>query len=143
ERFRSMAAELVSLKVDAIVSSGNNATPYAKSATATIPLVFMFIADPVGAKFVESFARPGGNATGISNFSSELIPKRLQLLREAVPGLSRVAQLVNPLAQVSRLYTELTQTAATQLGLTVQRFEARSRDELAPAFEAMTGAGMQ
>jgi putative ABC transport system substrate-binding protein len=143
ERFRSMAAELVSLNVDVLVSSGNNATPYAKNATSTIPLVFMFIADPVGAKLVESFARPGGNATGISNFSAELIPKRLQLLKEAISDLSRVAQLVNPLAQVSRLYIDLTQTAAAQLGLTVQRFEARSRDELEPAFEAMAKAGMQ
>jgi ABC transporter substrate binding protein len=66
ERFRSMAAELVSLNVDVLVSSGNNAASYAKNATATIPLVLMFISDPVGMKFVESLARPGGNATGIS-----------------------------------------------------------------------------
>jgi putative tryptophan/tyrosine transport system substrate-binding protein len=143
ERFKSMAAELVSLNVDVLVSSGNNATFYAKNATSTIPLVFMFVGDPVGTKLVESFARPGLNATGISTFSSELIPRRLQLLKDAVPGLSRVAQLVNPLAQVSRLYIELTQTAADQLGLTVHRFEARSRDELEGAFLAMSRAGMQ
>jgi putative tryptophan/tyrosine transport system substrate-binding protein len=108
DRFKSMAAELVSLNVDVIVSSGNNATPYAKNATATIPVVFMLVVDPVGTKFVESFARPGGNVTGISNFASELIPKRLELLKEAIPNLSHVAQLVNPLAQVSRLYIDLT-----------------------------------
>ena len=143
ERFRSMAAELVSLNVDVLISSGNNAASYAKNATTTIPLVAMFISDPVGTKLVDSLARPGGNVTGLSFFTSELIGKRLQLLKEIIPGLSRVAQLVNPLAQISRMYTDLTQTAAVQLGLTVERFEARSRDELEPAFEAMARAGMQ
>src|SRR5262249_954609 len=143
ERFRSMAAELVSLNVDVLVSSGNNAASYAKNATATIPVVAMFISDPVGTKLVDSLAQPGGNVTGLSFFGSELIGKRLQLLKEAIPGLSRVAQLVNPLAQISRLYVDLTQIAAAQLGLTIERFEARSRDEIEPAFEAMVGTGMQ
>lgn len=143
ERFTSMAAELVSLNVDVIVSSGNNAAAYAKKATATIPWVAMLISDPVGTKLVDNLARPGGNVTGISFFASELIGKRLQLLKEAIPDLSRVAQLVNPAAQISRLYIDLTQTAATQLALTVERFDARSRDELKPAFEAMGRAGMQ
>jgi putative ABC transport system substrate-binding protein len=143
ERFTSMAAELVSLNVDALVSSGNNAASYAKIATTTIPVVAMFISDPVGTKLVDSLARPGGNVTGLSFFTSELIGKRLQLLKEIIPGLSRVAQLVNPLAQISRLYTDLTQRAAVQLGLTVERFEARSRDELEPAFEAIAKTGMQ
>jgi putative tryptophan/tyrosine transport system substrate-binding protein len=143
ERFTSMAAELVSLNVDVIVSSGNNAAAYMKKATATIPWVAMFISDPVGTKLVDNLARPGGNVTGISFFASELIGKRLQLLKEAIPDLSRVAQLVNPAAQISRLYIDLTQTAATQMGLTVERFVARSRDELKPAFEAMGRAGMQ
>jgi len=143
DRFTSMAAELVSLNVDVIVSSGNNAAAYAKNATSSIPLVLMFISDPVGTGLVESLARPGGNATGISFFTSELIGKRLEFLREAVPGVSRVAQLVNPLAKISSLYTDLTKTAAAQLGLTVERFEVRSREEIEPAFEAMTRAGMQ
>jgi putative tryptophan/tyrosine transport system substrate-binding protein len=143
ERFKSMAAELVSLNVDVLVSSGNNAAPYAKKATATIPVVAMFITDPVGIGLVKSLARPEGNVTGLSIFTSELIGKRLQFLKEAIPGLSRVAQLVNPLAGISRFYTELTLTAAAQLGLEVERFEARSRDELEPAFEAMARAGMQ
>ena len=112
QRFKSMAAELVSLNVDVLVSSGNNAASYAKSATTSIPVVAMLISDPVGTKLVESLARPGGNVTGLSFFASELIGKRLQFLKEAVPGLSRVAQLVNPLAQISRLYVDLTQTAA-------------------------------
>jgi putative ABC transport system substrate-binding protein len=142
ERFRSMAAELVALNVDVLMSSGNNAAPYAKNATATIPVVAMLISDPVGTKLVDSIARPGGNVTGLSFFASELIGKRLQLLKEAVPGLSR-AQLVNPLAQISRLYVDLTQTAADQLGLKVEGFEAGSRDELEPAFTAMAKADMQ
>jgi putative ABC transport system substrate-binding protein len=143
ERFRSMAAELVSLNVDVIVSSGNNAASYAKNATSTIPVVAMFISDPVGIGLVKNLARPGGNVTGLSAFYSELIGKRLQFLREAIPGLSRVAQLVNPLARISRFYTELTQTAAAQLGLEVERFEAGSRNELGPAFDAMASSGMQ
>ena len=143
ERFRSMAAELVALKVDVLMSSGNNAAPYAKNATATIPVVAMLISDPVGTKLVDNIARPGGNVTGLSFFSAELIGKRLQLLKEAMPGLSRVAQLVNPLAQISRLYVDLTKAAADQLGLTVERFEAGSRDELEPAFAAMAKADMQ
>jgi putative ABC transport system substrate-binding protein len=143
ERFRSMAAELVALNVDVLMSSGNNAALYAKNATATIPVVAMFISDPVGTKLVDSIARPGGNVTGLSFFASELIAKRLQLLKEAVPGLSRVAQLVNPLAKISSLYVDLTQTAADQLGLQVERFEARDRDGLEPAFTAMAKANMQ
>ena len=143
ERFSSMAAELVALKVDVLMSSGNNAAPYAKNATATIPVVAMLITDPVGTKLIDSIARPGGNVTGLSLFSSELIGKRLQLLKEAMPSVSRVAQLVNPLAQISRLYVDLTKMAADQLGLTVERFDARSRDELEPAFTAMAKADMQ
>jgi len=143
ERFSSMAAELVALKVDVLMSSGNNAAPYAKNATATIPVVAMLITDPVGTKLIDSIARPGGNVTGLSLFSSELIGKRLQLLKEAVPSVSRVAQLVNPLAQISRLYVDLTKMAADQLGLTVERFEAGSHDELEPAFTAMAKADMQ
>lgn len=104
ERFTSMAAELVSLKVDVLVSSGNNAASYAKNATATIPVVAMLISDPVGIGLVKSLARPDGNVTGLSFFTSELIGKRLELLKEVIPGLSRVAQLVNPLAK-SLVYT--------------------------------------
>ncbi len=143
ERFASMAAELVSLNVDVIVSSGNNAAAYAKKATTTIPWVAMFISDPVGSKLAQTLARPGGNITGISFFASELIGKRLQLLKEIIPDLVRVAQLVNPLAQISHLYIDLTRTAAAQLGLAVETFEVRSRDELEPAFAAMAKAGMQ
>jgi putative tryptophan/tyrosine transport system substrate-binding protein len=143
ERFKSMAAELVSLKVDVLVTSGTAAASYGKTATATIPVVAMLVTDPVGTKLVESLARPGGNITGLSFFSSELIGKRLQLLKEIMPQLSQVAQLVNPLAPISRVNVDLTEAAARQLGVTVEKFEARSRDDLEPAFTAMAKANMQ
>jgi putative ABC transport system substrate-binding protein len=97
ERFTSMAAELVSLNVDVLVSVGNAAAPYAKNATATIPIVFTLVADPVESKLVASFSRPGGNVTGLSTFAADLVGRRLQALKEMIPGLSRIAQLVNPM----------------------------------------------
>ncbi len=92
---------------------------------------------------MENFARPGGNVTGLSTYASDVVGRRLQLLKEIIPGLSRVAQLVNPNSPASRLHIELTQAAAAELGLTVQRFEARSLDELEPTVDAMARAGMQ
>jgi putative ABC transport system substrate-binding protein len=143
DRFKSMAAELVALDVDVLVSVGNVASPYAKNATTTIPVVFVIVPDPVGTKLVESFARPGGNATGLSTYASDVVGRRLQLLKEIVPGLWRVGQLVNPNSPASRLHIELTQAAAAELGLTVQRFEARQLDELESTLDAMARAGMQ
>ena len=143
DRFRSMAAELVSMNVDVLVSVGSQTAFYAKDATATIPIVFIFVPDPVGSKFVVSFARPGGNATGLTHFAADLIGKRLQYLAEMIPGLVRVALLVNPDTKVAGLYTNVTDTMATRLGLDNHTFSARSRDELEPAFEAMVKAGMQ
>ena len=143
DRFRRMAAELVSLKVDVLIGVGSQTAFYAKDATGTIPIVFIFVPDPVGAKFVISLARPGGNATGLTHFAADLIGKRLQFLRETIPGLSDVALLVNPDTQVARLYTDVTDAVATKLGLTNHTFPARSRDELEPAFDTMAKAGMQ
>jgi len=143
ERFRNMAAELVALNVDALVAAGTQAARALKEATKTIPIVFMFIPDPVGTRLVDSLGRPGGNVTGLSNFSSDLIGKRLQLLKEAIPRLTRVALLVNPDSQISRRYMEAAQTAAPALGLTIQTFEVRLLDEFEPAFDAMAKAAMQ
>jgi len=143
EQFRRMAAELVSLRVDVLVSVGSVAPTYAKDATTTIPVVFMLVADPLGLHLVDSLSRPSGNVTGLSNFSSDLIGKRLQILKETIPQLSRVAQLVNPNAQTSRLYIDITRNAATELALAVQTFQARSVDELESAFDAMVRAKMQ
>jgi len=94
ERFKSMAAELVALNVD-VLMGGAVASSYLRDATTKIPIVFMFVPDPVGMKLVQSIARPGGNITGLSNFGREVAGKRLQLLKEIVPGLSRLALLIN------------------------------------------------
>jgi putative ABC transport system substrate-binding protein len=143
DRFRSMAAELVSLNVDILVSVGSQTAFYARDATRTIPIVFIFVPDPVGSKFALSLARPGGNATGLTHFAADLIGKRLEFLRETNPALTRVALLVNPDTEVARLYTNVTDSMARKLGLSNHTFSARSRDELEPAFDAMVKAGMQ
>ena len=96
ERFRSMAAGLVASKVDVLVGVGVAASAVVKNATSTIPVVFTLAADPVAGKLVQSLARPGGNVTGLTIVSVELSGKRLQLLKDLIPGLSRVALLVNP-----------------------------------------------
>jgi putative ABC transport system substrate-binding protein len=141
--FQSMAAELVSMNVDVLVSVGSQTAYYARDATKTIPIVFIFVPDPIGSKFVKSFARPGGNATGLTHFAADLIGKRLEFLKETVPGLARVALLVNPDTQVAGLYTNVTNAMAKKLGLSNHTFTARTRSELEPAFDAMVKAGMQ
>jgi ABC-type uncharacterized transport system substrate-binding protein len=142
ERFKYMAAELVSLNVD-VLMGGAVASPYLRDATTKIPIVFMFVPDPVGMKLVQSIARPGGNITGLSNFGRDVAGKRLQLLREIVPGLSRVALLINSDQQTTPVFIEVMGAAADQLGLALQTFDARSLQEIEPAFDAMTRAGMQ
>ena len=143
ERFKKMATELVASNVDALVGAGTQAALALRQATQTIPIVFMFIPDPVATKLVDSLGRPGRNVTGLSNFSSDLIGKRLQLLKEAIPRLSRVALLVNPDSQISRRYIETSQASAPALGLTVRIFEARLLDDFQPAFDAMARGSMQ
>jgi putative tryptophan/tyrosine transport system substrate-binding protein len=140
--FKSMAADLASTKPDVLVAVGG-AAPYAEQATATIPIVFMYVPDPLGSHLVESIRRPGGNATGLSNFSIELCGKRLAYLKEIVPDLSRVALLVNPSAKVSDLYIEQSNAAAPKLGLMTQAFPVRSVGELGGTFDAMVKSGMQ
>lgn len=103
ELFDKMAAELVSLNCDVLVGAGA-AGPHLKKATSTIPIVFMFIPDPIGAGLVENIARPGGNVTGLSNFSVQLSAKRLQYLKEIVPTVTRVGLLINPNVKISNLY---------------------------------------
>jgi putative ABC transport system substrate-binding protein len=142
ELFTSMAAELVSLKPDVVVGVGS-AAPYLKKATSTIPMVFMYIPEPIGAGLVESIRRPGGNATGLTNFSVELSGKRLQYLKDIVPSLSRVALLINPNAKISALYVTQSNEAAPRLGLMPQAFEARALNDVERAFDAMVKARMQ
>jgi putative ABC transport system substrate-binding protein len=142
ERFRSMAAELVSMNVD-VLMGGAVASAYLQDATKTIPIVFMFIPDPVGMKFVQSLARPGGNATGLANFGSDIAGKRLQLFQELIPGLSRIGLLTNSDQEPTRLTAKVLSAAGDQLGLKLQPFEAHSLDEMEPALDAMVKAGMQ
>jgi putative tryptophan/tyrosine transport system substrate-binding protein len=143
DRFRDMAAELVALKVNVIVTVGNITAPYAKNATTTIPIVFLFVADPVGLKLVDSLARPGGNITGLSILSTDLTAKRFELLRDIVPHLSRVALLFNPAEPSAGQYVKEGQAASAALGLTVLPFELRSLSEMESVFERMAQAGVQ
>ena len=132
ERLAELAAELVQANMDVIVASGTEATQAAQTATRAIPIVMSNTGDPVGAGIIASLARPGGNVTGLSLVATELSAKRLELLKEAVPGLTRVAMLWNPAnASVSLKFKE-TAGAARLLGLQLQSLEAtssrRSRD---------------
>jgi putative tryptophan/tyrosine transport system substrate-binding protein len=142
EKFQSMAAELVALAPDVLVGVGG-AAPYVKKATLTIPMVFMYVADPIGAKLVESIRRPGGNATGLTNFGLELVGKRLEYLKEINPQLARAAMIVNPTNPISNFYIEQSNAAATKLGLTCKPYNVGTLDDLEPAFDAMIGDRME
>jgi ABC-type uncharacterized transport system substrate-binding protein len=138
ERQGELAAQLVRLKVDVIVSSGPTMTRAAKEATATIPIVMAQDTDPVGSGFVASLARPGGNVTGVTNLSPELGGKRLELLKEAVPKLARVAVLSDPALPSSvNEVKEVLPAAARALKLTFQPWEVRSADDFERVFAAL------
>jgi putative tryptophan/tyrosine transport system substrate-binding protein len=139
DRTPKLAAELVRLKVDAIVVPGGDAMlGAAKNATKTIPIVmFGQGADPVEAGLVESLARPGGNITGITNINRELIGKRLELLKETVPKLARVAFLYDP-TRINDLRMKEVQTAARPLGLTIRFSEVRGTEGFETAFAMLT-----
>jgi putative ABC transport system substrate-binding protein len=142
ERFKAMAEELVAMNVD-VLMSGAIGSGYLRDATKTIPIVFMFVPDPVSMRFAQTLAKPGGNATGLSNFGREIAGKRLQLLKELVPGLVRVGFLANPTQETSRLYEGVMMAAAGELGLELTTFNSRNVDEMEPAMDAMAKAGMQ
>jgi putative ABC transport system substrate-binding protein len=137
--FPEIAAELVRLKVDIILVSGNPPMRAAMNATKTIPIVMMGAGgDPVAAGFIESLARPGGNVTGITNLARELGGKRLELLKEAVPKLARVAVLYDPAIPDSVVdVKEVLPVAARALGLTIQPWEVRTADDFDRAFTAI------
>jgi putative tryptophan/tyrosine transport system substrate-binding protein len=141
--FRSMVADLIQSKVDVLVTVGTQTAPYARDATTTVPVVFIFVPDPVGSKFVRTLHSPGRNMTGLSQFGADIVLKRLQLLKYIIPDLSRVAVLVNSNTEVARLYRDVTDTAAAELGLQNHAFDARSLSEVASAFDAMLAAGKQ
>jgi putative ABC transport system substrate-binding protein len=138
DRLPELAAELVRLKLDVIVAMGGSPPYAAKGATSTIPIVFTNNGDPVGSGLVASLARPGGNVTGLSLTTPELLGKRLQLLKETVPGVSRVAVLSNPTSPMHALSLREAEVAARALHVQVQIVEARAPGELAGAFSAAT-----
>jgi ABC-type uncharacterized transport system substrate-binding protein len=134
DRLPGLAAELVRLKVDAIVAVGTPVALAAKRATSTIPIVMMVVADPVGSGLVAGLARPGGNVTGPSMFAPEVFPKELELLKEAVPGVSRVAVLMDPTNPSHVPLKNELDVAAKVLGMTVQRIDVRTVTDLDGAF---------
>ena len=133
ERFSDLAAELVRLKVDLIVTRGTPATRAVKNATGTIPVVMATMGDPHPT--VASFARPGGNITGVTTFSTELTGKRIELLKELAPRLSRVALLHNMGNPAVPPEWEETKTAAHALDLQAELLDVRSQDDLGRAFD--------
>ena len=138
DRLPGLAAELVSLKVDIIVATALPAIQAAKQATGTIPIVMTSSLDPVATGFAANLARPGGNITGLSAMAPELVGKQLELLKELVPKVSRVALLGNPANPGTAPMVRRAQDAARELGIRLQPLEARSPSEIDNAFAAMT-----
>ena len=143
ERLPELAHELVGRKVDVIVGANDASIAAIKRETQTIPIVMGNSIDPVGTGFVASLARPGGNITGLSNLSSELNGKRLALLKEAVPGLSRVALLWNPDVRGALLDYKETEAAARSQHLDLQSVEVSRNDDFERAFASMTNQHAQ
>jgi ABC-type uncharacterized transport system substrate-binding protein len=136
DRLPALAEELVRLKVDVIIAPGSNDTRAAKNATKTIPIVFLGAgADPVALGLVESLARPGGNLTGVSNIASALAGKRLELLKETVPKLSRVAVLWDPQNEGTAQVWKESQLPAKELGLQLHSMAVNSADKFASEFK--------
>jgi putative ABC transport system substrate-binding protein len=138
DRLPALAADLVRLQVEMIVTQGTLATLEARKASATMPIVFAVAGDPVAAELVGSLTRPGGNVTGLAVMGSEMTAKRLELLREAVPRVTRVAALWNPGNPSSRPELQQTEAAARTLGIHLQSVEVRDARLLDAAFAAMT-----
>jgi ABC-type uncharacterized transport system substrate-binding protein len=139
ERYAENAGELVRLKVDVIVTIATPPTVAAKQATAVIPIVFAAASDPVGTGLVASLARPGGNVTGLSNQISDAGGKKIELLREVVPGLRRLAILANVGNPASVLDMGEAEATARTLGLDVTTSEIRRAEDISPAFDALRG----
>jgi len=141
ERLPGLATELARLKVDLIVVMGTAVARAAQQATTSIPIVAAIMGGPVGDGLVASIARPGGNITGLTFLGPELVPERLELLKEALPKVSRVAALLHPgafSARTTREMVQRTEVAARTLGVQLQLVEVRSPDELDRAFSTMT-----
>jgi putative tryptophan/tyrosine transport system substrate-binding protein len=135
ERFISLAAELAASRVDILVAINRFAALAAQRATTIIPIIFVAVPDPVGAKLVASLSRPGGNITGLSNFATDLTAKRVEFLKDIVPSMSHVALLVNPNdKKTSQVYIQEAQSAAEKLEIALYPVEVRAPSDLEPAF---------
>jgi putative ABC transport system substrate-binding protein len=134
EHLRELAAELVSLKVDVIVAANTQSIDAARQATRTIPIVFAVTFDPVESGFVASLARPGGNLTGLSTVNPDAAAKRVELFKEVIPRLSRLAVLRNPTNSGSEFPLIQTEEGAKQFGMHLQLLEARSAEDLDEIF---------
>jgi putative ABC transport system substrate-binding protein len=144
ERFNANAAKLVEMRVDVIVAVTGPAAAAAQRATTTVPVVFVVVPDPVGRKFAQSLSRPGGNLTGHSTVAVDLSPKRLELLKRAVPDLSRVKLLVNAKdPHMSRSVLERTQAAGATLGVAVDVAEISDPEDLDGALAEAGRAGIK
>lgn len=130
------AAELVSSKVDLIVAIGTPAVTAARRTTSTLPIVMAQVSDPVGSGFINSLARPGGNITGMTNFGPVLSGKRLELIREVIPGLARVIMIWNPDNPAIGRQVEDTRRAAQAVGIEVRPFEVSGPEDLPGIFES-------
>ena len=137
ERLLRQARELAEARVDVIVAAGNQTISAAKQATNTIPIVIATSIDPVGSGFVESLARPGGNITGLSNLTGEIVVKQLELLRLVNPAAGLVAVLTNPTNSAHAAVLRALQAAAIRVGATIVTAEASTPDEIANAFRRM------
>ena len=136
ESLAKLAAELVNLKVEVIVATSTQAIDAARRTTKTIPIVFPITIDPVASAFVASLARPGGNLTGLTTLNQDVAGKRVELLKEAIPRISRVAALSNPTNSGSLFALKETETAANHLGIRTQILKVRSAHELEGTFRA-------
>src|SRR5262252_10158031 len=136
ERFPALATQCAGLNADIIAVSTTPAAQAAKNATRTIPIVMIALGDPVGTGLVDSLAKPGGNVTGMSMMFPDVATKRLQLLKEAVPAISRVLVLSYLVDPIAPLQVKALQQAAPSLGVTLQLHDIRTADDLPAAFEA-------
>ena len=136
DRLPGLAAELVRLKVDVLVAAGTRSALAAKQATKTIPIVMVYVGDPVGSGLVTSLARPGGNVTGLSVLTPDMAPKALEILKEAAPSVSRVAVWMDPTNPGDTFADKQMDAAAKMLGVRLERVDVRTAADLDAAFAA-------
>jgi putative ABC transport system substrate-binding protein len=142
--FKQYAEELAALKPDVLATVTRPATAAMVKATRSIPIVFIVVPDPVGSHIVDNLARPQGNVTGLSTMAVELTPKRIEILKETIPGLVKVALIVNMSdPDGAQRYTGVTQEASKQLDVTVERFEVREGKDFDGAFERISDSRQQ